>query len=294
VPRSTVASESGSTAQGVTSVWRAPIGGLDRLRLWRQGARRVRLGWIGYDDITPLLQDQGVEVVPYRIDVAAFWRFVDECGYRQMDYWHGGKMRAAVEKWLEHFVSIELLQPAPGQVVVDVASCTSPFPDLVRRRLGCVAYRQDWSYAVGIDGDRIGGDAVRMPVPDGFADHLVLHCSFEHFEGERDSLFLREAERVLRPGGKLCILPVYTSARYGIQTDLAAWNRRRPELARRALTCIAEGWGEVHGRFYDLASFRERILRHLGGLRLQVWRVENCREVAPDCYLQMAAVFTRA
>lgn len=263
------------------------------MRLWRQGGRRVRERWASYDDITPELRETGVEVVPYRIDVEAFWRYVEGCGYRRMDYWQGGAMRAATEKWLEHFVSIDLLQPRPDEVLIDVASCTSPFPDILRQRWGCRTYRQDWAYPTGISGDRIGGDAAAMPVPAAFADHLVLHCSFEHFELERDQRFLREAGRILKPGGRLCILPLYTNRAYCIQTDLAAWHLRRPELERDAVICVADSWGEVHGRFYDPRRFRQRVLANLGDLRLRLYQVENCTEVAEDCYLRLAAVFTR-
>jgi hypothetical protein len=60
------------------------------------------------------------------------------------------------------------------------------------------------------------------------------------------------------------------------------------------LICVADGWGEIHGRFYDPAHFVDRILSNLGRLRLQLYRVENYAEIAEDCYLKFAAVFTRA
>lgn len=275
-------------------VWMAPVGWRGRRDIWRQGGRRVHTGWTTYDDITPRLTAQGVEVVPYHIDVPAFWRYVDDCGYRQMSYWEGGKARAGTEKWLEHFVSIELMRPQAGEVHIDIASCYSPFPDILRQRWGCRPYRQDWLYAPGIDGDRIGGDAAVLPVPDEFADGMTLHCSFEHFEGDRDFRFLREADRVLRPGGGLCILPIYTNRTYCIQTDLAAWPRIKvPDFERDALICAAEGWGEVHGRFYDAPHFERRILANLGRLELTIYKIENYLEVASDCYLKFAAVFRR-
>lgn len=275
------------------SIWRTPIPWAGRYRIWRQGGRRAYTGWTSYDDITPSLSEHGVEVLPYRIDVDAFWRYVEDSGYRSKSYWQGGAARAATEKWLEHFVSIDLLRPQPSEVAIDIASCTSPFPDILRERWGCRTYRQDWNYAPGVNGDQIGGDAAALPIPDGFADMLTLHCSFEHFEGDRDKRFLREAERVLRPGGRLCILPLYTNWAYCIQTDPAAWHLRQPELERDALICLAKDWGEVHGRFYDPARFVNRILGSLGRLRLQLFRVENYQEVAADCYLRFAAVFTR-
>ncbi|HET7178020.1 MAG TPA: methyltransferase domain-containing protein [Solirubrobacterales bacterium] len=282
----------GTPAQGI-SIWRAPMPWRQRYDIWRQGGRRVVSRWADYEDITPSLAEHGAEILSYRIDVDAFWRYVEDAGYRRMAYWDGGKARAGTEKWLEHFVSIDLLRPRPGEVFVDVASCSSPFPDILRERWGCRTYRQDWSYPPGLQGDRIGGDAAALPLPAEFADGLTLHCSFDHFEGDRDRRFLREAERILRPGGRLCILPLYTNRRYCLQTDLAAWSRRRPGLERDALICVADGWGEVHCRFYDAAHFVERILGSLGRLRLKLYRVENFQEVAADCYLWFAAVLSR-
>ena len=274
-------------------VWIASLGWRDRRRLWRQGGRRVHRGWPRYDDIAPALAAHGVDIVPYRIDVAAFWRYVADCGYRDMSYWDGGRARAGTEKWLEHFVSIDLMQPRSGEVHIDIASSYSPIPDILRERTGCTTYRQDRLYPAGVQGDRIGSDAVELPVSSASVDGLTLHCSFEHFEGDRDVRFLREASRVLRPGGRLCILPFYLSHTYCIQTDLAAWSGDPPRFESDAVICASEGWGEVHGRFYDPAHFADRILANLGALRLTVYRVQNYEDVAPDCYLKFAAVFTR-
>ena len=58
-----------------------------------------------------------------------------------------------------------------------------------------------------------------MDVPDAFADKLFLHNSFEHFEGDADTGFVREAWRVLKPGGRVCIVPLYLSTRHQILTD---------------------------------------------------------------------------
>lgn len=276
-----------------TPVWRAPLDWRGKRDVWQQGGRRVSKGWCTYDDITADLAAKGVEVSSHRIDVEGFWRYVDRVGYRDMPYWEGGKARAGTEKWLEHYVSLELMKPAPDEVFVDIASCYSPFPDILREHWGCRTYRQDWAYPPGVHGDRIGSDAAELPVSDGFADGLTLHCSFEHFEGDRDFMFLREAERVLRPGGRLCILPIYTNRTYRIQTDLEAWHLRRPSFERDAVICAAEGWGEVHGRFYDPGHFVQRILGNVGSLRLRIHRVENYLDVAPDCYLRFAAMFTK-
>jgi hypothetical protein len=58
-----------------------------------------------------------------------------------------------------------------------------------------------------------------MPVADGFADKLVLHNSFEHFEGTANTDLVTEAWRVLKPGGVVCIVPLFVSDRYVIMSD---------------------------------------------------------------------------
>lgn len=71
----------------------------------------------------------------------------------------------------------------------------------------------------GIHVNDIGGDAGSMPVEDSFATKMALHFSLEHFEQDPDIRFIKEAIRVLRKGGKWCILPLYLFNRYAIKTD---------------------------------------------------------------------------
>jgi SAM-dependent methyltransferase len=258
-----------------------------------RGGTRTRFGWTSYDDISEDLARSGVKVVPHRVDVEAYRKYVADSGYLDMEYFDRGRRPCAAEKYLEHYVSIDLLRIRPEDVVIDVASASSPFPDIVRKRGVRTAYRQDIWYEPGIHGDRIGSEATRLPLPDASADALTLHCSFEHFEGNRDGLFVREAARVLRPGGRLCILPLYTNRTYCIQTDPDTWAQRPVQFEPDALVCIAAKWEEPHGRFYDVRHFLDRIVANLGELDLRIHRIENATEAAPDCYLRLAALFTK-
>lgn len=257
-----------------------------------RGGQVVR-GHVEYRDITAQLVDTGVAIEPYTVDVADFERYVERAGYSGLSYYDGGRVATSREKYLEHYVSLQLLAPEPGQVLIDVASMDSPFADIAGDVYGLETYRQDLMFPVGIDGRTIGGDAAAMPVPDAFADHLTMHCSFEHFEGDSDSRFLHEAARVLRPGGRLCSLPLYTATTYAIQTHARRWRLHDIAFEPGDPVYVADEWGPPHGRFYDAPNFVSRVVEHLGPMRLRLFTVTNLPEVGGDCYLRYAMLIEK-
>ena len=171
----------------------------------------------------------GVEIRLFRIDRAAFDRYVSEAKYPESYVSEFGPLFA--EKALEHWVSLRLLAGVrPYDVGVDVAAWSSPYFEIQWRLSGVPTYRQDIAYAAeDREPMKIGGPAEHLPFGDGALARLTLHRSLEHFEGEADSGLIHEAARVLRPGGKLCIVPLYVAERFHNVTD--------PEVDRTGLTC---------------------------------------------------------
>ena len=90
----------------------------------------------------------------------------------------------------------------------------------------------------------IVGDAENLPFGDGNFDAVLCANSFHHYPNP--GAFLREAHRVLRPGGKL-ILRDYTS------NDIAVWLMNTFELPLARLA----GHGDV--RILKLGEFRELV-----------------------------------
>jgi SAM-dependent methyltransferase len=166
-------------------------------------------------------------------------------------------------KLLEYFLSLSLLPVSEREVVIDIASERSVFPEMIAKTFGALAFRQDLIYPSGIDKDRIGGSADNMPVPSGFADKLFLHNSFEHFEGDIDTRFIYEAWRVLKPGGGVCIVPLYVSTRHEnvtdplVDTNGVVWD---------ADAVIVEKIGHHvrFGRWYSAQTLSERVLHPAG------------------------------
>lgn len=240
------------------------------------------------------LKRNNFSVVDLVIETGDYWKYIEAAELYKLKRNYGGYDGPGFpEKSLEHYLAAKLLQLGPDDVYIDVASQHSPAVQIYHKLYGCKTYRQDMSYPAGISGDMIGGDAGAMPVPDGFATKMGLHCSFEHFEGDSDIRFIREAGRVLQPGGKVCILPLYLSCRYAIQTDPAVLPESGIEFEPDAVLYCARGYRSRHGRFYDVPHFISRVKDNLNGLQLTIYSVRNAQEVHPSCYVRFIAILEK-
>jgi SAM-dependent methyltransferase len=241
--------------------------------------------------IAERLKNLGRDVRPYEIDIADYHHYLAEAGYRDRfpDYYAFNRP----EKSLEHYLAAKLLALSELDVYIDVASEHSPAPDIYRRLFGVKAYRQDLAYPHGIHGERIGGDAARIPVPDGFATKMALHCSFEHFEGDRDIGFVREAERVLRAGGAVCVVPLYLAEEYAIQTDPELSVPAAVAFEEDAVVHCARSWGDRHGRFYDPEHLASRVLDNAGTMSVEIYRITNAEQIDRSCYVRFAMVLRK-
>ncbi len=289
-----------------TTARRAARAGLRRLNeaLWWerrfQALREPKVrGPVPYDPAVQQqlivdLRKQGFELRDLDPAPDAYAEYLERARYERFPrYYGGGAAPDFHEKALEHYLAAELLQLRPDDVYIDIANAGSPAPDIYAELYGCTAYRQDLDYPAGIHGRTIGGDAAAMPLPDGFATKMALHCSFEHFEGDADMRFITEAARVLRPGGRLCILPLYLYRIYAAQTDPAVISPARQRFDDGALLHAARGWGERHARFYDVPQFTRRVRDNLGSLDLSIYVVRDPGAIAPGCHVKFVALLEK-
>jgi hypothetical protein len=247
-----------------------------------------------HNEIIRELKKEGLDVVDFEIGVNDYKEYLNSAEYFKFPCYYGGGQRTqSTEKSLEHYLAAKLLDLSNDDVYIDIGSANSPAPEIYQKLYGSKVYRQDVVFPEGINGNVIGGDAGNMPVEDGFATKMALHCSFEHFEQDSDIRLIKEASRVLRKGGKLCILPLYLFSRYAIQTDLAALPIGGISFEDDAVLYCVKRYRNRHGRFYDVPHFIARIRNNLNDLKLTIYVVQNEKQVDPSCYVKFAAVFKK-
>jgi SAM-dependent methyltransferase len=265
--------------------------------LLASAARRASAGAPDVDPavVEELLAGAGSPATRVSLDPVAYARHRQAFRYPRF-YAGGPAAKGGAREWkiLEYFASIELLDIRPGDVVIDVASERSVFPDLLEEQYRAQVYRQDLVYPPGVNGGRIGGSAAAMPVPESFADILTLHNSFEHFEGSADTDFVREAWRVLRPGGAVCVVPLYLAERYSILTDPLV-DTVGVEWDDGAEVVSVAGHRNRFGRFYSPAALVERVLRPADecGFERRLCRFENIRVLNPTSGLHFGLVLVK-
>lgn len=250
-------------------------------------------GWLPSDEtkLIELLYQVGISVQDLNIDIDEYNDYFNKADYatRYPQYYAWN----ITEKSLEHFVAQQLLQLNSTDVYIDIASEGSPVPEIYHQLYGCETYAQDLSYKPGIHGNKIGSNAASLPLPDGSVTKMALHCSFEHFEEDSDSGFIKEAARLLRVGGKVVIVPLYLASSYAILTDPFVLRANHVNFEREAIVMAVTGWGNRHGRFYDPLHLSSRVLTVSKELSFSLMCLDNAKDVDASVYARFALVGTR-
>ena len=189
-------------------------------------------------------------------------------------------------KSLQHFLSLELLGVSAEHSWIDIASSNSCFPDILQKQFGVkTCWRQDWSYNKGIVGERIGSDAVTLPLSGQSIDRISLHCSWEHFEADKDIEFLHEVHRVLRPGGKICIVPLYMANDYVIETSPEIWLNKYwnvddlPIFDGQARININNTAKQRHSKFYSVDILEQKLAPLRGIFNIAIYHFNNASKI---------------
>lgn len=231
------------------------------------------------------LEKNGIPVNRIKISKNEYNDYIKRASYNE-EYYSDN----IIEKRLEHFICYKLLKLSDKDVFVDIASEHSPLCEIMQRLTGCKGFMQDIMYPSGIHDNRIGSDAAVLPVPDCFFSSASATCSLEHFEGDTDIRFMKEMRRVLRPGGKVVIVPLYLYPTACYVTDPIM--SVPGEVPFDAPVLCIENWGNRHARFYSPETLKERLITHNPDMEFQILLLENPNDFSDPvhCYCRFIMI----
>jgi SAM-dependent methyltransferase len=235
------------------------------------------------------LRNAGVDVRDYRVDSEAFAAF--RARFLFPPEYHGGVNHGVYsEKLVEHFVAWNVLQLADEPLrwpYLDVAGASSPWAKLLREQgleAFCIDLAPDPDFAK-LD-FYIKGDATRAPFLSASIGSASLQCAYEMFTDDSDTRLVFEFARILRPGGRVVISPLYTHTHPCFYQSVEYFGRQYGDADATAYL-RRSAWNVPASRKYSSTTLRARVLdpARRAGLVPIVHVLRNKAEVGDDIYL---------
>jgi SAM-dependent methyltransferase len=171
------------------------------------------------------------------------------------------------KKGMEFYFSAQLLEIRPEHAVLDAAGGRSDYLKAVQANHNTKKlYLTDHIFS-GVREENgvhiVGGDISSIDLPNSSIDRVACHHAFEHFQEDKDWLFIKEAFRLLKNGGVLLIIPIFIANKY-----VECWNVESTELFDEKASLLVDGSASLPGadedghfaRIYDNENLLGRII----------------------------------
>lgn len=191
----------------------------------------------------------------------SFWQWLGKAKSSFLNYKYPHK------KALEFFFSAKLLDIRTDDIVLDAAGERSEYLLQIKHNTLCPnLYLNDQIYtdhSVKVDGiSVVGGDVTTIGLPDSSVTKIACHHAIEHFRDDKDIKFILEVARLLRKGGKACIIPLFLSDIYAetwnIQSE-TRYDSRALRIVDKTSSLPGANEDGHFARIYDCQAFMERI-----------------------------------
>jgi len=206
-------------------------------------------------------------------------------------------------KLVEFFTSFTVLEIRAEDIVMDAAGGYDTYLTQVncaKRYLQDIRISRDLKARLGERVEYVEGDAGAIPLGSESVDKVSCHHSFEHFQGDSDTSFVKEIQRLLRPQGKCCIVPIFVADHYVEVTNEITLDRKfdpRSSLIVDPTAALPGGDQSGHyARVYDLRALQERVLAQIDSTRFTSRFLEVRLDGAPvpdltlGCHKRVSAI----
>ncbi|MDJ0703955.1 MAG: hypothetical protein QNJ46_11800 [Leptolyngbyaceae cyanobacterium MO_188.B28] len=236
------------------------------------------------------LADLGVLVQDYSPSPDGFIKF-QQSNYFPFNY-HGGIASPVWdEKLLEHWIAAERLDLSTWEsedIYIDVAAANSPWAEILRKHFRIQAF--------AIDLDEVGGNYKDLPyyrIENATATTfdresitgMSLQCAYEMFMKDDDTKLIAEIERILRPGGKVVISPLYLHTHHCAYSTPEYYGKGYSDPSAKEYVNFG-CFGIPSSRKYSAKSLKQRVLNPIVkyGMRYQLLALRNKTDLGKNIY----------
>ncbi len=227
---------------------------------------------VNYLNIYNEFKKSGIRIDEYTCDTTKYFKFLADhkekytaSNYTSMygDYFP--------QKAFEHWVSAEYLDFQKNDRVLDFAAWISPATEILNYDRPANYYKHDITLKTSLENKTISGYSNAIESDNDYFDYIIAHCAIDNFEQDYDISFFKEAERILKPGGKVLITPLHMAEIFENRIALGSIGADPDDGA-----FIVLGMPNTlrFGRHYSVKSLQERIINN-SSLKFHVVNINN-------------------
>lgn len=162
-------------------------------------------------------------------------------------------------EYLLNYRLLELKRFSKDDIYVDVGSSTTPFVMILRERYGIQAYGVDLCESPYGKNYYLQENAVKTSFAENTVSGISLQSSYCLFIGTADMDFIRECSRILKPGGRVCISPLYLYKEFVSLVSPQYYHKGYSD--HDAKEYLRRDWPSIQmSRYYDVDHLKKRVL----------------------------------